>query len=838
MIRKNIIPYILALCGIVMLQSHAETATYRFPEIKEGSIKIDTINEGVSGKFVSVAIDGYTHRWEDGEPMIPVRFQTIKVPGQTVGYKATIKSSRQSGSIRLGHPLIPGRLIPTDGSRAVDHPYRMSGKGYMEMPSGPKVRIENDFYANGTEHYIVVSTTPFVYDCVENALDIYSDIEIELTYERMQPDDPAWEIVSIPVPTLFDLSGKGEILEMSSGGKISPLFIRTKALMESDQTNTSLSDYLILVPENLKDACEDLVTWKKMKGYNVDLVTFEDIYNSQEFAIGANVKCFDRASSVREWLKSYLENKQKLFYCLIVGDENTSAPSRKFHQSGAIVYLPTEEAIIPSDIYFSDLTSEWNYKSHQCGIYTINYALAHYSPKIPVGRLICSEEEEIRNYVRKLLIYEIYPGYGDMDYLNRGVRIQHPDNFRTGESDKSIFKYLPDIDLINIKGNIDTDYQHLKPTTAEIIEELSKSGLYTFQTHGAPLGLKISSVSGTYDGTHILPLSEYYNLFSTGMIHAENIGFDKLGNSNKPAIAYSLACDVASWDDIAALNNDTIVRLNPEKYNPASAFTVAGNFGGVAFLGNSRAGYFGASKDLEELFSYCLQQNNGLGVIENNSKINYYGRYSPKDLVFKHNLIGDPDIKVWLKKPESLYIIHNSTNTLLTLSSGFLRTGEIGIYCENKNTLFPYQVTNGNLTIPLSYLKDGNGNLLGTVSIRQQGYLPYMQLLSDGALLNNYKSDFILKELLLEKKEGSFLMPVLNLGENCQIKIKALSDITSNEGISVGDNSILTLKSDTKIKLTGDKVSSGGHLDIQAKEVELGIGFTLSEGAEFRINSK
>ena len=102
---------------------------------------------------------------------------------------------------------------------------------------------------------------------------------------------------------------------------------------------------------------------------------------------------------------------------------------------------------------------------------------------------------------------------------------------------------------------------------------------------------------------------------------------DRINNYNSPSILYSTACTVALFDKITgyAYNVDTkqyqFIESNVKEYNPASAFTTAGRFGGVAFLGNSREGYWYESIRLEEYFSNSLQQTSCIGIAENISKI-------------------------------------------------------------------------------------------------------------------------------------------------------------------------------------------------------------------------
>lgn len=853
--HNNIIPYIIALGSIGIMQAHAESATYLFPDIEEGSIKIDTLNEEKTGMFSTVTVNGYTHQCQDGEPMLPVKIQTIKVPAEAMDFSVSLNNFKKMKSLRLPYPLVPVSLIHTKSNSVDYNPNIMYEKIYTDASSGPQVKIEKEFFINGSEHYLILGIYPLVYDARDCSLDVYGELEIAISYNlNGQTHNPSWPLISRCVPKQYDLSGCVK-LELCANGKIVPILSRNRAkamTVHDPSLESPIANYVILVPGNLKDACADLVTWKRMKGYNVLLKTFEEIYASPDYAVGANARCFDKASSVREWMKQYYLD-YGLFYCFIIGDYQTSAPTRKFRDTDHINFTPnysqsSDKSLIPSDVYFADLYTPWNHSLGACGEYEINANSVNFSPTIPVGRLICSEQKEIKNYIRKLLLYEIHPGRGDMDYLSSGVRVQHPANlFWNGSkdrSDRSIFKHLSNIESYNINGTANSNFNDLRPEPSEVIEKMKCAGLYSFQVHGGAVGFRISQEcdannSDTGRGKQVLALTEYKDTGKEYYRYGGNVGFDNLKNSDKPSVLYSLACDVAFWDPVTLTVKGIIGNMDRQKYNMASAFTVAGDFGGVAFLGNSREGRFTCSAVLEECFSRSLLNSQGIGIAENESKLLYMegGKDFQNHIMLKHNLIGDPDFKLWQQKPNLLKESESLTPAGLIVSIPGLLNGEAGIHCNGNDRASYYLTKDGKVTIPTSSFVDKNGNFIGSVYLKQDGCLPYLQLIANGTRLNNCHDSFIFRSLSLGTSEDGSYRPVVNLGSNSEIRIKTLSDINSNAGITVGSDSRLSLESDTEISLTGDKVEAGGKLILKAKEVEFGTGFEIAKGGELEINN-
>ena len=111
------------------------------------------------------------------------------------------------------------------------------------------------------------------------------------------------------------------------------------------------------------------------------------------------------AGSVRQYLHDAWLNGITT-WALIAGDYNTD-----YNKQVPIRYGYSGDEI-PTDMYFAELHCNWNNGDRTYGNNT------DYFPDIFVGRLICSNGQEITNWTNNVLKYEQNPGNnGDYSYL-------------------------------------------------------------------------------------------------------------------------------------------------------------------------------------------------------------------------------------------------------------------------------------------------------------------------------------------------------------------------------------------------------------------------------------
>jgi hypothetical protein len=206
-----------------------------------------------------------------------------------------------------------------------------------------------------------------------------------------------------------------------------------------------------------------------------------------------------------------------------------------------------------------------------------------------------------------------------------------------------------------------------------------------------------------------------------------NSDMDGLTNGNKQTILYSMGCDPAAFDV-----DDSI----------AEHFVQNSNGGGIAFIGNSRYGWYeystydSLSMEYDINFFKSLFQENlyKLGaafsdhkndVIAIHSSDNYY-KYCYTELT----LLGDPELPVWMNNPKSFVISHPSeipvgsssvTVHVQETNGSNIQNAYVCLWKSNEVYLTNYTNSNGNITFNPSPTTTGTM----TVTVTKQDYLPY-----------------------------------------------------------------------------------------------------------------
>ncbi len=615
----------------------------------------------------------------------------------------------------------------------------------------------------------------------------------------------------------------------------SPELVQVQA---ATTTKNILSNYIIIVPESLARSIQRFADWKGQKGYSVKIETVEDILSDSRFRIGSSTKCFDKESSIREWMREQYKN-DGAFYCLIVGDFRTSAPIRKFKYPWAIDYKnppdwsnPNIDEYIPTDVYFADLTTDWDVRFSEAGIYVSDVTKASMSPTIPVGRLLCWNDEQIQNFTDKVIIYELNPGQGDPSYLTNGFVVKHQDFFqRFGVDYPTLFSYTDKFKVNTLKSNCGEIHAELRPLSSEVIAGMKVAGLYSLQGHGGPTGITYATVADTAGkwplDRSILALEEYKHL-SDRTKWDNGGGLDMLGNAGRPAIAYSWACTIAPYDDKVG---------NPEViYNMASSFTVAGNYGGPAVLANTRQGWFGCSNHLEENFANHMDDFMSIGQLENLSKYEYGGTSSlDRFSKFTHNIVGDSELKIWKEIPANMSGKIRVSNGTFTFT-GPSATYQIGVSGQNIGSRQEVASNDGSFSLNLS-----SESKLAAVYVESDKYYPQTFLVNGEKPLDFDAGKFILRTAKfadMSKNEfGIFdidnYSTCLRVQDSGKIHIFAIDSIESDNGIVVGNGGSVTLECDKGVKFTGNTVGKGGDIHVEAETMDIKGDFTVEKGGTF-----
>lgn len=812
-----------AACALSLPMAASEELNYTV-KIDYSTIHTDTVTHSSGQQFCEVSVDGLQNAAELNDPLLPVKIVIFEVPTYVNNFSVKLKSYSILGNMTLPLAIVPREEILTGDFENGNATDLILGNGYSTVQTTPAAEVIDEYFIDGTRHFVAIKVSPVLYNHSSKTLRLYNNLAVKLTYN----DCSAANMAFTPIQS------KGfqyvhEIDDTLIAAKSSRV---TNRVQSSNQIKSDISQYVIITPESLKDALDKLVAWKKQKGFNVKVAVVEDILAMPEYSVGSNDKCFDEAASVREWMKKYYSDNGA-FYCLIVGDYRTSSPIRKFydwHVNPDTVTNPNHKGYVPTDIYFSDLVTDWNFVLTNAGIYSSDLNKSNYSPTVPVGRLLCHTETELKNFTDKLILYELYPGKGDSSYLTKGIKVMHNDAVRFKSN--NLFEDMSGFEITDMISNGASDYSELRPTGQEILSTMNMTGIYTFSCHGTPDRLTTARIEPEVDHPQraLFALSEYCT--DSWHYREDKIGLDELRNFNKPSIAYSIACDIAPFDKFD--------RMDSLEYNIVSAFTVAGKFGGPAFIANTREGTFTTSSLIEKHFGELLMDWASLGSIENKVRSTIY-RSSDRFYRYEHNLIGDPNLKVWLYAPGTVDWSVKYSNGNIILPNSRIHDINIGIRGNDSNCIGRITPSDNSSISIIDNIQEMKNGLL-TVYFEMPDCLPETLLIPIGNVISNNHESLFLRNLSLGNGISNSIFDFnkklkLNIGTNSDMKFFLYGQFYSDNGLKVTNGGSVAIESENSVSLKNDSVNSEGNLIIVANELTLGKGFEVEKGCTFQFNN-
>ena len=526
----------------------------------------------------------------------------------------------------------------------------------------------------------------------------------------------------------------------------------------------------------------------------------------------------DDAGKLRAYLK-YAYDSGSLRYALLAGDY-TVLPIR--YGCGDHNYSSTKivsnNSKIPTDIYFSDFNGNWN-KDGDDHYGESTHDKVDFYPEIFVGRLLCTSRQEIANYTEKLIRYERNPGNGDYSYLQKAFYCQSDQMQRDNEAGiiKSAWGTTFYQDTVIEEFPSYETQSVTKPTGADVIREMNnRYGFFSWHGHGAPAGITVRSRGvNDWDNYAIVPFDGV--LDKDSVHYSMNVevghGLDNLTNQDYPAIAYSIACDVTPFD---------IFERYDIKYNIGSSFTVAGLYGGPAFLGNTRVGWIGPSVRLEKLFVEQIKSNSyQLGVAEALSKATFNDDWCKQT----HSLIGCPEFEMWTDIP-SVYkgvTVWRRDNSIVV--RGRLEGSKVAITSGSNGLPEVKDLTKTSVTF--------NGvSPNSVVTVYKHNAIPYIATLylqNDTLRSSQYlhvNNVHIGKAVDTNRTEGDVVL------KSGTLTLESGGDVWIDEGVIIENGATLIIECKGNVTISGGTVERGGSLRIDAGgEIMIQKGFEAKIGA-------
>ena len=339
---------------------------------------------------------------------------------------------------------------------------------------------------------------------------------------------------------------------------------------------------------------------------------------------------------------------------------------------------------IPNDAYYADFDADW--------ICEVNVGRASVTgPGSGTG--------QIGNFINKVLTYETNPPL--TDYAQKA-------GFYGFDLDSSTHAE-------QCKINIDNSYLPSSWTTTTVYDSQSgnhKTNVINAINAGQNLMNHADHSGSDYMGTG------YIN-HDTGL---ENADMDALTNGNKQGIFYSMGCDPAAYDESACI---------------AEHFVRNSNGGGVAFIGNSRYGWYNPGNvnslsmryDVYFFRSLFDQGFYNLGAAFSDHKNDGY----ENDAYYKYcytelTLLGDPELPIWTANPISMtgsfpgQINTGSSSFTVTVTSSGSPVNQALVCLWKGDEVYQTGLTNSAGDVMFTILPMTQGTMY--VTITKHNYLP------------------------------------------------------------------------------------------------------------------
>lgn len=629
---KNIYQLIICLLLFVGQRAFGETVT-QIVHFSHTELKCNTIigEDGTDYNLLS-----YPETENDcnspGFPTLPIKFVTIPLPYTADDISLQIRTLNNK-SFSIGKRIFPIQEPVATSFEKIGNGFIPCDSRIYESsapyPSEPARIVEISCVGHG-DRLVAVAVYPITYCPMDNYYIFSEDIELTLTYNN---------------------SSK-----------------RAEALTHNTRTlniGIPFYEYCVITSQNLKNAFTRLIAWKREKGLNAGVVCKEEIFGNTYCSVGDTVSYInDDAGKIRQYLQyAYASGVTK--YVLFGGNDSVLPIRYGTGDNNKWTRKVNNDYKIPSDFYFSELDSNWN--TDMDDFYGEPSDHLDYGAELYVGRILCTNANEIKNYTDKLLRYEMKPGNGDFAYLKKALYTQADQMQRDHEQENiaaQLHSIFPIDTIISEIPSFD-DFSPTAPYGNDVISEMNEHyGFVSWGGHGHPNEICVKSDSCAKENFYSITSVQGNILY---IEHESANGLDNLTNKDYPMIAYSISCTITPFD---------IYNEYTEFPNIGQSFTLGKDYGGPLLVGNTRNGWVTLSAGLQGKFNEGIMLNPMVGYAQNYAKMNYHSHL----LRHSSNIIGCPNIRIWTDTPKlfSANLSYYSNNYVVSANNS-ITDAEIGV---------------------------------------------------------------------------------------------------------------------------------------------------------------
>jgi len=383
------------------------------------------------------------------------------------------------------------------------------------------------------------------------------------------------------------------------------LIVDTSSNLQSPRDDI---DYIIVTHEKLYDTVQELKQYRAAKGFNIEIVQMQDVYD--EFSYG--IKDINALKSFLTYAYTNWNSNDHPAYVLLVGDASVD------YRDDLGKYAEGKEDLVPTFLY------ETNPFGHTP---TDNWFVCvdgdDYLPDMIIGRISVKTDTDLQNVIIKIKEYETTePG----EWC--GNVIFAADNEATFENiSNTLAVMLPD--GFNAERVFISDYDDITDATNDLLEKINGGAIITNYTgHGNVDVWAAEALLHTADDDDNQPRNDV----------------DKLTNGNKLTFLMALDC----------LNGYFPSR--GDDYSLAEEFVRSENKGAIASFAPTSLGYPSEHLILSKnIFDdYFNNKITVVGDLVTTAKINTYNQINSRDIIETFTLFGDPATELKLITSEDL----------------------------------------------------------------------------------------------------------------------------------------------------------------------------------------
>lgn len=680
---KRITIYIITFLSIVTARLFAGTAEYQI-DFSKSDITIKKESD-----FDVIGFQDCPSVSDIGHPQLPVKSLTILLPANAKVRHIQV-NSMVTEYLPDKYTVFPAQLPLIPGETAsFAEPQESIYKSDQKYPSSP-AELSTDGILFGY-HIVNVLIYPLQYIPSEKTLILNKHIQFVVEYESDQTEQISAERRFEKSQTFIDqmveelIFNKNDLIAYRPGVTLETFDKDQVTFLPETLPSSegSAVDYLIITNDAMKSVFQQLADWKTRSGIPTVVKTVTEIKSSTPNGV-------DDAETIRSFIKKAYQ-KWGVTWVLLAGDVNI-IPVRYVRA--------IESDLAISDMYYSDLTGNWNADGDN--IWAERYVdRVDFYPDVFVGRAPVESVSEAQIFVNKTIAYQRGNGEHQNKLLYLGENMFVPGDGK---------QYCESMDAYTLQGT------YLKTKLYEIDGNQNRS-------------LVLSALNA---GHNLIFNESHADAFRLAQGPPDNFIYQNdmcvLTNNNNFSIFYAVDCNAndIGYDDCFSEN----FMLNPSG-------------GGVGYIGSTWNDYPSHSVIQNDKFFELLFENGvfELGRTFSNAKLSlvpYANSLYYRTVSLSYLLLGDPTLEIYtglpssfsVQKPASVEVGASSVTITVTQSDPVNKLMTPGsavkdaLVCFEKNgEVYATGITNSLGKVILDIEPNTTGTL--NVIVKKHNYKPY-----------------------------------------------------------------------------------------------------------------